>query len=366
MQTIKSMLVLIGAAGILFGFSILAFLKEDIPMSTAERRVLAGFPEADLATVISGEFMDAFEGYAQDQFPFREGFRRIKAMASRDLFFKQDNNGIYYEKGYLSKLDYPLKSAQQAYALERMQELYETWIRGNGGNHYFSIVPDKNFYLAGKQYPAMDYEVLFAKMREATPYLTFIDITDCLKLEDYYYTDTHWRQEKLLPVASRLLEKMGRKWDFEYQKTDLDVPFYGVYTGQSALPVKPDQISYLTNGVLEGCLVTGYDTGKPVEKKLYEEEKLKGNDAYDFFLGGAQALLVIKNPHARETKELIVFRDSFGSSLIPLLVPAYSGITVIDARYISGELLGEYVSFENKDVLFLYSTLLLNNSMGMK
>ena len=63
---------------------------------------------------------------------------------------------------------------------------------------------------------------------------------------------------------------------------------------------------------------------------------------------------------------MIVFRDSFASSLIPLFVEGYSKITLIDIRYIRIEDLEKYIQFNNQEVLFLYSTLVLNNSSSMK
>ena len=65
---------------------------------------------------------------------------------------------------------------------------------------------------------------------------------------------------------------------------------------------------------------------------------------------------------------MIIFRDSFTSSLAPLLLEAYQEIILVDTRYISSTLLGEYVDFEEPDtqILFLYNTLLLNNSSMLK
>ena len=60
--------------------------------------------------------------------------------------------------------------------------------------------------------------------------------------------------------------------------------------------------------------------------------------------------------------ELVVFRDSFGSSLAPLLAGSYRKITLIDLRYISSDLLESYVRFQEQDVLFLYSALIWNQS----
>ena len=80
------------------------------------------------------------------------------------------------------------------------------------------------------------------------------------------------------------------------------------------------------------------------------------------FLDGATALIEIENVNNNTDKELIIFRDSFGSSIAPLLVDSYKKITLVDLRYMSYELLEEYIKFENQDVLFLYNTLIINQN----
>ena len=63
----------------------------------------------------------------------------------------------------------------------------------------------------------------------------------------------------------------------------------------------------------------------------------------------------------------MVFRDSFGSSLIPLLAESYRTIYAVDIRYLSSQMVGRFLSFDgSEDVLFLYSTLVLQNSRTMK
>ena len=84
------------------------------------------------------------------------------------------------------------------------------------------------------------------------------------------------------------------------------------------------------------------------------------------FLGGEIAKLVIENPNAKTDKELVIFRDSYGRSIIPLMIDDYAKITVIDTRYQIPQLLLMGVNFDNADVLFLYSTLVLNASSEMK
>ena len=84
------------------------------------------------------------------------------------------------------------------------------------------------------------------------------------------------------------------------------------------------------------------------------------------FLNGSTPLLTITNNECENDLELIIFRDSFGSSISPLLISSYKKITLVDLRYINYSLLKDYIEINNQDVLFLYSTLTINNSSTLK
>ena len=162
------------------------------------------------------------------------------------------------------------------------------------------------------------------------------------------------------------MESVDTELSAEYTENVLNIPFEGVYVGQSALPLKPDTIVYLTNNVLDNCTVTNFETGK-VTNSVYDFEKAEKGDAYDLFLSGANPLVTIENPNATTERELFIFRDSFGSSIAPLFVEAYEKVTVIDTRYVDPSFLGKLVDFtEGSDVLFLYSTGMLNSSLALK
>ena len=122
----------------------------------------------------------------------------------------------------------------------------------------------------------------------------------------------------------------------------------------------------VTSDVLDGCKVYNYESGRPEEIGVYNMEKAYGKDPYEMFLSGSLSLITIENPNATTDKELVIFRDSFGSSIAPLLVEGYAKITLVDIRYITSDLVGRFIDFENQDVLFLYSTLVLNNSVTLK
>ena len=99
---------------------------------------------------------------------------------------------------------------------------------------------------------------------------------------------------------------------------------------------------------------------------MYDRTKLQSRDLYDVFLSGPVSLLTVENPAAASDRELIIFRDSFASSLAPLLVPGYAKVTLVDIRYLPSEKLGEFLDFRDQDVLFLYSTLVLNQSSMLR
>ena len=334
-------------------------------MSDSERRPLSQFPAIRLETIADGRFMKNFESYSLDQFPLRDSFRTVKSLFHQYALGQKDNNGIYLYEGYAVKQESQLNEDSVNYALERFNHIYDRYLTDS--KIYMAVVPDKNHYLA--EYAgqlSMDYESLFDMVEAGMPWAQHINLTGSLEEGDYYRTDTHWRQERLLDAATVICEAMGvtapRQED--YSVTALERPFYGVYYGQAALPMQPETLYLMESELLENCTVYDHETGKT--GSVYDMTKLNSRDLYDVYLSGARALLTIDNPNGKSGKELIVFRDSFGSSIVPLLVQDYAKVTLVDTRYISSDLLDQFIDFQGQDVLFLYSTLILNSSSAIK
>lgn len=362
----KSRIVgLAAVAAVWLALSAAAWVSPAKDISEAERRKLAQFPALTAQSVGSGRFMTDFERYTLDQFPLRDAFRRLKAVVHYDLLGQRDNNGIYLTGGSAAELEYPLNEVSVSNALKKFNALYETYL--SGSRVVVSVVPDKGYYLAEKNgYPTMDYEALFAAVEDGMDWAEYVDLTDLLSAEDYYRTDTHWRQEQLLDVSQRLCQALDAQSFLaeELTQTTVERPFYGVYCGQAALPMKPDTMYTMENSLISACTVYNHETKETTS--VYNMDKLESRDLYDVYLSGATPLLTIDNPNAETDRELIVFRDSFGSSLTPLLLKSYKTVTLVDIRYLASDYLGQFVDFHGQDVLFLYSTLVLNNSGTLK
>ena len=345
----------------------LAWFAPAKELSVTERRKLQQAPSFSWQSVLNGSFMSVFETYSLDQFPFRDDFRKTKALYHRYVMLQKDNNGVYLTQGHLGKLDYPEKAESVTYAAQVFQRSYDRYLQDSGCTVFSAVIPDKGYYLAAQNgYPAMDYELLMRSLRQKMPYATHIDLTDCLTADSYYTTDSHWKQEKLLPVAQKLAGAMGltqpREEDYEIRLVSGE--FLGVYAGQAMLPVAPDALYLLENDTIRAASVYNHETGKT--GGVYDLERLAGNDPYEVYLSGPQALMTIENPNARTDRELVIFRDSFGSSVAPLLLGDYKTVTLVDIRYLPSHILEKYLTFQNQDVLFLYSTGVLNNSNTLK
>lgn len=345
---------------LVLAFALGHILVPDNNYSNSERRVLAKQPVVTVSNLISGEFMESTETYALDQFPMRDTFRKLKAGWNRFVYRQGDNNGLYMAKGYISKLEYPLNEKRVKRSLSQQKKVFEKYIDGTDCSVYFSIVPDKNYFLAEDNgYPVMDYNKYVSMVCEGIDYGEYIDIFDTLSLDSYYHTDQHWKQECIIPVAERLAEKMGLDLALDGLKScTLETPFYGAYYYQLALPADADVINYMVDTSMSQWVLTSYDRGTAKPAELYNLKKSSEKDAYDLFMSGPDALMVMDNPNGPSDKELIIFRDSFASSLVPLIASGYSKVTLVDLRYINVELLGDYVNFSNQDVLFMYSSLI--------
>lgn len=362
----KNKAITILFAGALLAGLLLHIVLPDAALSYSERRKLAQRPAFSFETVMSGTWMDDIEAYLLDQFPARDAFRSVKANTHFYVFRQKDNNGIYLaQDGHILKMDYPFSEASVENFAKKLKSIYDAHLKGNAV--YYAIIPDKSEYThVSEDHLRTPYQAQIACLQQYmhdAP-LQYIELVDCLTLEEYYKTDLHWRQESLGRVRERLEEAMG----FDAAMADVQVqaytPFYGAYHGQSALKNAPDTLRYMTSPLLSAAYVE--DLEHPDMHQVYAPEALGGMDSYDVYLSGATPLTKITNSKADNGRRLVIFRDSFGSSLAPLLVPAYEEIVLVDLRYMSSSLLADYVDFTDAEVLFLYGELMLNNAALLK
>lgn len=295
------------------------------------------------------------------------GWTSLSSLTALEVFDRQEPDGVYRVGDHLVKAEPRLEPAMLAHAAGVFRSVYDACLAESGGKIWLAVIPSKHAFLAGDR-PSLDYWEMADAITAQAPFLEAIDLTGVLTLEDYYRTDVHWRQEELLPVARHLASAMGVPFTgVGYTVQTFTEDFRGVDLRGRDLPIPPESLCYLTGPALEGTTVTCYDLmGRPRPGVVYDKAAAWGREPYDLFLSGPQGLMTLENPGAATDRELILFRDSFGSSLAPLLAESYAKITLVDLRYLPSYLLGDYVDFHGQDVLFLYSSHLLNNSLSLR
>ena len=262
-----------------------------------------------------------------DNFYQRETFRKLKTSVELDIFKKQDVNKIYKYNDFLVEQIYPLDEKSITNLTNKINYIKDNYLNETN-KIYYSIIPDKNYFI-NKNNLKLDYDKLQQIMKDRLSSLNYINIFPLLTLEDYYKTDTHWKQESLEKVANYFSGKMNFATS-SYDVKTLD-EFKGVYYYQLPVKTEKDYIKILTNDVISNSYVYNYETSK--KESVYNLNKLSSLDKYDVYLSGAVSLIDIVNENSTSSKELIVFRDSYGSSLIPLFINGYKKITVVDTRY---------------------------------
>ncbi len=364
MENIKKFAVLAIFGLFLLGFGVAHFLLPDVSFSAAERKPLAQAPTLSADGILSGDYFTDAETYLLEQFPLRNTFLDTKRILDKYVWQMQSSGGYVSADDHLTKLDTTLNERQVKYALNVFKGILEK--HPEIGKAYFAIIPDKNYYMAEiTKQPTLDYTALYTIMENLNAQQ--IDLRPLLSLHDYYRTDSHWKQENILPIAQALCKAMDVPFDDSGYTAHSLEGFKGVYYELSENPPAPDTLTYLTNDAIENAEVQRLNDRLQWEQmSVYNEANFtaENTDPYDVFLEGPEMLVTIENPNAKSDKQLVLFRDSYGSSLTPLLVDSYAKITLVDLRYLKSSMLDRFdLDFENADVLFLYSTTMLNSAI---
>lgn len=349
---------------IIFLFTIIALfliniIKEDTDISVAERRKLATMPELTTKSLFDGTYFKKFDSYVTDQFVERDAFRKIKI--DIELSTKGEYNNLYLYDDYIIEEIFPLNSNSINNLTNKINYIKNTYLNNNS-NIYYTIIPDKNYFVNNGNLK-LNYNKLQDMMKNNLSNINYINIFDKLTLDNYYKTDTHWKEEDLFNVANTIANQMN----FDITNNNVVntiTTFKGSYAGRLSVTKDIDTIKTISNTSIDNSSVYNYETKKYTD--IYDYTKINSLDKYDIYLSGAVPIIDIINNNTSSDKELIVFRDSYGSSLIPLLIEGYKKITVIDIRYISSKILNKYIDFNDQDVLFMYSILTINNSFSIR
>lgn len=308
--------------------------------------------------VLKKDFIGNFDTYLADHFILRDSLLSLSSLYERNLLQNQAHRGVFIQDGYLIEQSKTFEEKKVQEFAQKLDSIYQTYFL----NHrvFYTLIPDKASFLESNLQD-QKYEKIYDMVREHLS-IPYIDITNEFSLTDYFRTDIHLKQSAYFKVLKKWIEC----YELPYFSTSLEEKSYSHFAGVSLSKVPSfsqlDDLIYYDYPMLHQTQVNHLEYGL---KPVYDLEKLQGMDSYEVFLSGPSALIEIENLEAISNRELVVFRDSFGSSFVPLLIPYYQKITVIDLRYISLPQAVPYFQ-DSTDVLFAYSTLLVLDSPLLK
>lgn len=337
---------------------ILNVVIPDKQISNTERRKLKQFPTLNINTILNGDFFDNLEEYNLDQMLLRDDFKLINNYVNKNIFKMFEQNNLIVDNNSIYKINYKIKENNILTFTKKINRVVSDF---KNSNIYLAVIPDKSYYLSDN-YLKLDYD-RFNNILKDNLNIEIIDLSNTLDNNSYYLTDIHIKQDKWNKVISEL----GQKYNFEIntnfnKKTILN--FKGSLSNELGISKISDNLDYYTSIYTDSSNVKHLEYPNIIN--IYDLSKIEGVDYYDIYLSGASSYIEINNPLINNNKELIIFRDSFASSLTPLLLEAYEKITLIDLRYIDYDIIKQYLNFENKDVLFIYNVDLINNSGSIK
>ncbi len=337
-------LVLLLAAGLFAAF----WPQNDF--SDAERRYRASAPAAPSLT--NWRTDKEIESYLTDRIPFRQALVGLDAVVNvfsgrRTQLETWPIQGVFLEK--------PLQADTDALQ-RRLTQMAETARKADAP--WRLIVPTGHGYLRRAEMNPllrMQYEAeapLYALLSETAQYVPLGP--DFTAVDAYYATDHHWTLQGAYLAYRAYCEVEGlspQPLD-DFVLTSFE-GFRGTTSSRSGYPFAAEDTIWAAAPAAEVTL-TILDDGT-VHNQLIFPDRAATYDGYAVYLDGNHGLLEIANPHAPEGT-LLVFKDSFANSILPLLSAHYSRIVAVDARYYAGNFSDAIAAAGQIDrVLFLYS-----------
>ena len=336
------------------------FIKPSVEFSESENRMLAQFPEVNLATISDGSFMSGMESYISDQFIARDAWISLKLTEDK-LLGKKESNGVYLGKnGYL--LGIPDEPNWES-VKNNVAAIRDFYTRHADLNIYMTLVPNA-FYVMKNKLPAnapiRDQEKDISTVKDQVgTCATFLDVTTALKDHNteqiYYRTDHHWTSLGAYYAYLAMTGGLGiNNLPSSYNIYTVTQNFQGTLASKSGYHGSRDSVQIYEPVGMENEYIVTYEDDMTKTTSVYKAECLNDKDKYTVFFGGNHSLIDIQSP-SQSDRVLLIFKDSYANCLIPFLIPHYREIVIVDPRYYYDSI-DQVISRRNvTDVLYLYN-----------
>ncbi len=350
---------------LLLGFSL---FDRDQHFSEDENRELATAPSITVAGYADASFMQKFETYFNDQFPFRKMF----------LALSKKYNSILYPNLLISEEDVitlpsapPVQNGVSDVEITSGSMIYKNRIMETfrvsdintvrfanvvnrlyqecGAPETYVLLPKPAYNLyAPHEYTTDEFSFdhaweLTASTLNGPKLLDLRPLYDDLKNEYIYFrSDHHWTATGAYYACNAFLETVENVSlpPLETYKSGVREGFLGsLYKSAknnqviSLIEKTPDRVEYFYP--FAEAKVTSYKTAAmtdPEERDVIYADYEKNDNLYAIFMGGDIPLARI-DTGTKNGKSIMVVRDSYGHAFAPFLIDAYETIWLLEPRY---------------------------------
>ncbi len=335
-------------------FLFYSIFDSDKVFSDSENRELATMPSISLEKYADASFMQEFETYYNDQFPFRDKFievaRAYNSLVFPNFLISDEDVVELASKGciiYKGKIMERFTASKDT--IDRYASLVNTLYLECGMPRTFVLVPPPPYELYAPE-DRIDEETSYVKAMEIL--CERLDGPEAVDIEkafsdnkyDYLFfkTDHHWTQRGAYYAANEFLKlaegielepldkyKSGKREGF------LGSLYKSVMTENAAkiLEESPDYVEYFYP--FADAKVTAYTSAAmtdPSERQVLYPDYNETTNLYSIYMGGDIALGKI-DTDTKNGKSILVVRDSYGHAFIPFLIDAYETIYTVEPRY---------------------------------
>ena len=348
MKKITNIITIVLFLAILFGLSVAFVAMPDKSYSENEKRNLQTFPEFSLENLLDGKFSSEINEYFADQFPLRDAFVSIKALAELSLL-KGENNGVLLgENETLAVRTFSIFK-DRLNRTEGMDHFYENSVEKQleALNKFASekasvpvhvIIPPRVIDVASESfdYPSNVSVSLDALISETVSEDIYIPLSSVLKEKYsageyvYYRTDHHWTTLGAYYAYVEIMKSFGMEEDIiPCDKFTVNVvadDFYGTTWSKCGFSfVSPDTMEFWSLGNEDEFTTT---IGERSFSGFYDMSYLETMDKYSAFISGTNDITLVTNSTKTDRPVLLLPKDSFANSLVPFLAQHFDLVLV--------------------------------------
>ena len=340
--------------------SVFTVFRTPKEFSENENRALATKPQYSFSSLIDGRYMTEVEDYLNDQFITRDNAIRLKTAI--DLFVGKIEIGDVYvgKKHFLFEKNSPYtkQTDNTIKSINRFTKNHKKL------NSYIAIAPNASELLsdylpknAPRENQTKQIKKVYSKLDNS---IHTVDLCAALKKAEnpeelYYKTDHHWTTPAarlaFLRIAKDMKIKVPNNTYTSYAVSD---SFCGTMASSAGLFTAKDTIYIRTPNSKKLQYIVEYVNEDKKLTSPFVSAKLETKNKYEVFFGGNFAQINIST-NVNSQRVLLLFKDSYANCLVPMLIPHFKTIVMIDPRYYAEDI-NETIKKEGvTDVLWLYN-----------